>query len=274
MARATQAAMLLLLLLLGARPDGGCATMAEAATATSTTASSTFEQLTSTRMYLANTKISPRVESWPVLHDIVTTPQLLGAAGGGTGSNYGSNASAVWILVPGKLFLLDEDGRTRAVAVGGDGLPSGGAVRGAACGGAAVLVAASARELVVLSCRADTAACAATKRVALPAAAGSHGTAAPAVACDGTAAWVAPARAGCVFSVDLAAGAVTRHDESIGHGNVTALAAARGRVAVGTDGAVFDEFDARAGTFGRHTDVGDLIDAPASALAVRAARGL
>ena len=242
--RALQTVPMLLLLLLGA---------------TAAPPAATFEQLSSTRMYLRNARVSPRVASWPVLEEIATAPQLLAGAAPST-----TNASAAWALLRGELLLLETTGRARAVVPSGGGLPSSGATSGAACGNG-VLVVAAAQELVALSCHADTATCVATKRVALHS--GQSGAVAPAVACDGTAAWVAPASAGCVFSADLLTGAAKKFDSAIAYGNVTALAVSRGRVAVGTETAVFDDFDASLGAFRRHTDVGDLIDAPPRAVA-------
>ena len=63
--RALQTVPMLLLLLLGA---------------TAAPPAATFEQLSSTRMYLRNARVSPRVASWPVLEEIATAPQLLAGA--------------------------------------------------------------------------------------------------------------------------------------------------------------------------------------------------
>lgn len=214
--------------------------------------------------YFENTKISPRVDSWPVLQNTVETPQLLASALAG-------RTPTAWALLSGKLVLLDTNGHTRSVDVTGGSLPSGAALNGAACQGAAqgnavVLVAASARELVALSCHDTNAAtCTVTKRVML--APEQPDKVATTVACDGTMAWVADGRSGCVFSVDLLSGTVRKHDRAIAYGNVTALAAFRGHVAVGTESAVFYDYNPTTGIFGRHTDVGDLIDAPPRALA-------
>ena len=252
--------------------SGSFGTMAEAATTTTT--SPLFEQLTSTRLYLANTKISPRVDSWPVLDDIATTPQLLSLTTPAAPTN-----ASVWALVPGKLFVVDAGGRTRAVSVSGGGLPSGGAVRGATCGAdSGILVVASAEEVVVLSCDADedAAVCKTVQQIALPPSSQHGGAAAPAVACTRTGSgilwpWVAPARAGCVYAIELATGRVIKMDDAIAHGNVTALAVSAAdapfRLAVGTEDAVFYGFNATALTFDHHVDVGDLVDAPAQALA-------
>ena len=227
----------------------------------------TFEQLSSQRMYLQNTKISPRVESWPVLQGVTTTPHLL-AAGGRTDRN----TSTAWALLQGKLILLDTDGRIRTAITNGGSLPKGGAMsscssaspHGATSSGSVTLVAASSQELVALSCHANTVACTITKRIVLES---GQCTAVTTVVCEGSTAWVAAAGAGCVFSVNLQTGTSRKHDAAIAHGNVTALAISQGRVAVGTETAVFHEFNASQGAFSRHTSVGDLIDAPPRALA-------
>eukprot|EP01043_Picozoa_sp_COSAG02_P051262 COSAG02_NODE_5375_length_4384_cov_28.351773_1_plen_225_part_10 len=218
-------------------------------------------------MYLQNTKIVPRVESWPVLQGVATTPHLLAA-----GARTDTNASTAWALLQEKLILLDTNGRVRTAIVNGGSLPKGGAMsscssatpHGATRSGSVMLVAASSQELVTLSCDASTVACAITKRIVLES---GHSNAVTTVACEGTTAWVAAAGAGCVFSVNLQTGTSRKHDAAIAHGNVTALAVTQGRVAVGTEAAVFHEFNASQGTFSRHTSVGDLIDAPPRALA-------